>query len=56
MESQRAEIRLELEEFKKFGLNAVLKTLDKTANDVAEKQTKYQNFTKFNLNGQEIIS
>ena len=41
MESQRAEIRLELEDFKKFGLNAVLKTLDKTANDVAEKQTKF---------------
>lgn len=41
MESQSAEIRLELEEFKKFGLNAVLKTLDKTAIDVAEKQTKF---------------
>ena len=30
-----------LEEFEKFGLNAVLKTLDKTASDVAEKQTKF---------------
>ena len=41
MESQRSEIRLELEEFKEFGLNAVLKTLDKTACDVAEKQIKF---------------
>lgn len=41
MEPQRSEFRLELKEFEKLGLEAVMKALDKTAIDVADKQTRF---------------